>query len=370
MLLEVIRFEWRYHTRQVAFPVGVLFFFGMGFVLPVLGYGPPGTHLNSPFVVMQSVGLLSLLTVFVLSVFCANAVARDAEHGMKEIVYATSVGKLRYLTARFAGAFAAALTVFSFTVVGLYLAPLVGDVDPAKLGDPSPAAYLWALLVLALPNMLFAGAVVFALAVLTRSVLASYVGSVFLYMLYLVIAMMIDSPLMAGSTPQSPQVMALAAVIDPFGISAFFQQTWYWTPAQRDTQLLALDGYFTAMEPALAFPDTGDIRADLTTQLHTFVGALRDTPAGRVIAELIGQAQVDPDLAAAYRERYSGPRRALAVTALRRAQDRGQLRPDVDPEAVVDQLWGACYHRLLLPDQPLTAEFADALVANLFDGVR
>jgi AcrR family transcriptional regulator len=133
---------------------------------------------------------------------------------------------------------------------------------------------------------------------------------------------------------------------------------------------LALDGYFTAMEPALAFPDTGDIRADLTTQLHTFVGALRDTPAGRVIAELIGQAQVDPDLAAAYRERYSGPRRALAVTALRRAQDRGQLRPDVDPEAVVDQLWGACYHRLLLPDQPLTAEFADALVANLFDGVR
>ncbi|HEX8830468.1 MAG TPA: hypothetical protein VF705_04840, partial [Longimicrobium sp.] len=55
---------------------------------------------------------------------------------------------------------------------------------------------------------------------------------------------MIDSPLMAGSTPQSPQVMALAAVIDPFGISAFFQQTWYWTPAQRDTQLLALDGYF------------------------------------------------------------------------------------------------------------------------------
>ena len=37
---------------------------------------------------------------------------------------------------------------------------------------------------------------------------------------------------------------------------------------------------------------------------------------------------------------------------------------------MVDQLWGACYHRLLLPDQPLTDEFADALVANLFDGVR
>ena len=140
-----------------------------------------------------------------------------------------------------------------------------------------------------------------------------------------------------------------------------------WWPSRG---ALALDGYFTAMEPALAFPDTGDIRADVSAQLHSFVGVLRDTPAGKVIAELIGQAQIDPQLAAAYRERYSGPRRELAVTALRRAQKRGQLRADVNPEAVVDQLWGACYHRLLLPDQPLTDEFADALVTNLFDGVR
>jgi hypothetical protein len=60
----------------------------------------------------------------------------------------------------------------------------------------------------------------------------------------------------------------------------------------------------------------------------------------------------------------------LAVDPAGRAEERGQLRAGVDPEAVVDQLWGACYHRLLLPDQPLTDEFADALVANLFDGVR
>jgi hypothetical protein len=89
-----------------------------------------------------------------------------------------------------------------------------------------------------------------------------------------------------------------------------------------------------------------------------------------VIAELIGQAQTDPDLAAAYRERYSGPRRALAVQTLRTARDRGQIRADVDPEVVVDQLWGAGYHRLLLPDQPLTLGFADALVCNLMTGIR
>ena len=77
----------------------------------------------------------------------------------------------------------------------------------------------------------------------------------------------------------------------------------------------------------------------------------------------------DAELARAYRERYSGPRRALAVARLARAQELGQLRPDVDPEVVVDQLWGACYHRLLLPDQPLTEQFARALVHNLLHGV-
>jgi len=140
-----------------------------------------------------------------------------------------------------------------------------------------------------------------------------------------------------------------------------------WWPSKG---ALALDSYFATNESVLAFPDTSDVEADLTAQLRNFVRLLRDTPAGRIIAELIGHAQTDPELATAYRERYSGPRRRLAVVTLERARDRGQLRPDVDPEVVVDQLWGACYHRLLLPDQPLDDEFADALVRNLFRGVH
>ncbi len=37
---------------------------------------------------------------------------------------------------------------------------------------------------------------------------------------------------------------------------------------------------------------------------------------------------------------------------------------------LVDQLWGAVYHRSLIPDEPVTPEFVDALVDNLFDGIR
>ncbi len=43
-----------------------------------------------------------------------------------------------------------------------------------------------------------------------------------------------------------------------------------WWPSKG---ALALDGYFHKVEPELAFPDTGDIEADLRAQLHTLCGS-------------------------------------------------------------------------------------------------
>lgn len=139
-----------------------------------------------------------------------------------------------------------------------------------------------------------------------------------------------------------------------------------WWPSKG---ALALDGYSATVQDALAFTDTGDVEADLTEQITAFVRLLTGTRAGRVVAELIGQAQTDHDLAASYREHYSNPRRLLAVEVLERGKRRGQLRGDLDPEVIVDQLWGACYNRLLVPDQPLTEDFARTLVRNLLHGV-
>ena len=132
---------------------------------------------------------------------------------------------------------------------------------------------------------------------------------------------------------------------------------------------LALEGYFTTTEGVLEFADTGDLERDLRAQLHSFVRLVTATPAGAIVRGLIAEAQRDPALMTAYLSSYSGPRRALALNRLEAARAAGQLAPDVDAEAVVDQLWGACYHRLLLPDQPLDDAFVDQLVRNLFRGI-
>ncbi|MEU6198290.1 TetR/AcrR family transcriptional regulator C-terminal ligand-binding domain-containing protein [Streptomyces sp. NPDC047061] len=140
-----------------------------------------------------------------------------------------------------------------------------------------------------------------------------------------------------------------------------------WWPSRG---ALALDGYFHAVEDTLAFPDTGDIRADLLAQLRAFAQVMTRTPGGRILAELIGESQTDQDLATAYRKLYSSQRRRLAGERLHRAQELGQIRADVDVQILVDQLWGAVYHRLLIPDEPVTDDFIVGLVNNLLDGVR
>ncbi|MEW2812051.1 TetR/AcrR family transcriptional regulator [Streptomyces massasporeus] len=139
-----------------------------------------------------------------------------------------------------------------------------------------------------------------------------------------------------------------------------------WWPSKG---ALALDGYFHAVEERLAFEDTGDIRADLTRQLRAFAHIMTGTPAGRVVTELIGQSQTDEDLATAFRSLYSSERRRLAGERLQRAKEQGQIRDDVDVQILVDQLWGAVYHRMLVPDEPVTDDFVIALVSNLIDGI-
>lgn len=140
-----------------------------------------------------------------------------------------------------------------------------------------------------------------------------------------------------------------------------------WWPSKG---VLALEGYASTVDAALAVPDTGDIEADLTGHLLFYVHLLRDTPAGRVVAELLGEAQTDPELAVALRRSYAAPRRSVGLAALRAAQERGQIRADADPDFLVDQIWGACVYRLLMGDQPLTDAFARSLVTNLLVGLR
>jgi AcrR family transcriptional regulator len=131
---------------------------------------------------------------------------------------------------------------------------------------------------------------------------------------------------------------------------------------------LAAEAYFARSWQVLALPDTGDIRTDLITQLSAFVRWLKDEGAEQPMSELVGAAQMDPDLARAWSQTYAQPRRELARERLRIAQRQGQLREDADLDVIVDQLWGACYHRLLVLKVPFDESIATRLVDHALYG--
>lgn len=132
--------------------------------------------------------------------------------------------------------------------------------------------------------------------------------------------------------------------------------------------VMAAEAYFAQTLRVLEFADTGDIRTDLVSQLTSFVRWLTDEGAAGPVSELIGAAQLDPDVAAAWAEQYARPRRELARERLRAAQLEGQLRGDADLDVIIDQLWGACYHRLLVLRVPFDEELVPRLVDQALYG--
>lgn len=132
---------------------------------------------------------------------------------------------------------------------------------------------------------------------------------------------------------------------------------------------VAIDAFFYRHEATIKFEDTGDIGSDLVGQVRALIEAFRGA-SGRSMAELIGAAQLDPDLGVALRERWVLPRRAATKAVIGRAIQRGQVRPDLDPDVVLDQIYGAVYFRVMIGHQALRKELASELVNNVLDGVR
>ncbi len=239
----LLAFEWRYHTRRLVFAGAVIVLSAMAAFFVSSGYGPRNTPINAPYVVMQSLGVLSMFSVFLVTMLCANAALRDDDAGMTELVMSKPLSKASYLGTRWLGVCAAALTAFAVATLVLAVAPFLVQVDAARLGAFGVAPYAAAFVMLVIPNVLLVTTALFAMAVLTRSTLMTYIAAVALYAAYMVFAFAVNSPLLAGVAPTDADTLARAALLDPFGLSAFFEQTRYWTATERQTRLVSMSGH-------------------------------------------------------------------------------------------------------------------------------
>lgn len=132
---------------------------------------------------------------------------------------------------------------------------------------------------------------------------------------------------------------------------------------------LALDAFVASFRAELPLPDTGTLRGDLLAALHAWVRTVTQTPMGSMLTGLIAAAQHDPELRGAWRDRMLEPLRRRRRIMLEQAIARGEIAPSVDQEVVLDLLFGAAEHRLLLGHLPLTDEFIADVVDVILAGI-
>jgi aminopeptidase N len=236
MLHHVAGFELRYQVKSPVFWVTSLIFFWLTFALVTsdtiqIGWGGQ-VFRNAPYPVALDSLIMVVWAVFILTAFVANVVLRDEETGFGPIIYATRLSKFDYLFGRFVGAFGAACLAF----LGVPLAIMIGSampwLDPQTIGPFRLGDYLYAYFVLCVPTLFIMGAGFFALATATRSIFATYIAALVVVVLYIITTAYFSRPEYASA----------AALLDPYGLSAFTAKTRTWTPSERNTLLPPMTG--------------------------------------------------------------------------------------------------------------------------------
>jgi AcrR family transcriptional regulator len=133
---------------------------------------------------------------------------------------------------------------------------------------------------------------------------------------------------------------------------------------------VVLDAMFVNSDSRLAFPDTGSVEQDMRGQMSQLASLFADPAFSKPYLGLIAASQHDPAVADALRNRLIAPRRTVAANTLRRGVERGELRSDLDLEIAIDALYGPIYYRLLVVHQPITVEYTDTVVNEVFAGLR
>ena len=191
---------------------------------------------NSPYIVTTYTTIMTIFGLLIATAFFNNAALRDYKSGFNEIIFTTPLSKSGFYFGRFFGALILStvpmLGVFIGVILGSLIAPAMGWIDPSRFGQINWLAFSNNYLLFILPNMFFAGAVIFAIANKWRNTVLSFVGTLIIIIGYIVSGVLmsdIDNELIASLT-------------DTFGIRAYSIFTKYYTPTEKNSIVPLFEG--------------------------------------------------------------------------------------------------------------------------------
>jgi ABC-2 type transport system permease protein len=187
---------------------------------------------NAPTVILTLLNGFSEVSMLLVTIFIAGAALRDFDNRTAELFFTTPVAKRDYLMGRFGGGFVAAFAVMAACALGMFAGYFMPWVDAARIGSHSLMPWLWGFGVVVLPNLLFVGALLFCIAVATRSMLATYIGVIAFFALTVV----------TGTLTADLDTRWIGALLDPFGGKAISDHVRYWSVSERNLGVPSIDG--------------------------------------------------------------------------------------------------------------------------------
>ena len=248
MIGAIALFELQQRLRRISTYVYFVVFFGLGLLFALMSggafsqasvdFGTGGKILlNSPYALNGIITYICFFGIVITAAIAGQATYQDIDNRSAVFFYTAPITKLDYLGGRFLGAVALQVLIFSSVGLGAWIGTLTPWIDKTRIGPQLFAAYLQPYLINVWPNLIFLTAIFFALAALTRKMLPVYVVGVLVLIAYFTLQQAQTAGLQTGLR---------AALCDPLGSAPIDRVTRYWTPFERNTQLIPLGGALLA----------------------------------------------------------------------------------------------------------------------------
>ena len=132
---------------------------------------------------------------------------------------------------------------------------------------------------------------------------------------------------------------------------------------------VVMDAFMMRVGSGTLFPTARKVTDRIRLQMHAMAKVFMGKD-GALVRGLLAEAQFDPELAVAFRERWTLPRRAMAVTVFREAIEQGELRREIDAETAIDLLYAPLYYRLQMGTGDLSEDYIEGLFEHGMKGLR
>src|SRR5690554_4471761 len=241
MFFEFLKLELRSAFRS---PMLYIFFF----LIALMAFGAVASdniqiggaignvYRNSPSTLTNFILILGIFAILFAAAFFNNAALRDHNNRFNEIMFHLPIRKSGYFFGRFVGALILSsiplLGVFLGAWVAAIIAPMVGWIEPDRIGPFYFETIVNNYFIFILPNMFLAGSVIFFLAHKFKSTIISFVGA-----LAIIVAYFASGTLLSDIDNET-----IAALTDIFAIGTYSVYTQYFTPIEKNTLSPDFDG--------------------------------------------------------------------------------------------------------------------------------